>query len=123
MEKRSSIIQIVLLWMTIIATIFFMCITTNFKSATIVAFKAVFNGIQSKGCMFHLSQNIIKRLNLIGLKQNYTDDSESNLWINNVCALALCQSDKINLEACRELTSSWIICRLLLRRYVQFLSC
>jgi hypothetical protein len=32
-------------------------ITTDFESAAIIAFKAVVNGIQSKGCMFHLGQN------------------------------------------------------------------
>ena len=73
-------------------------ITTEIESAAIIAFKAVFNGIQSKGCMFHLGQNIMKRLGVLGLKQNYTDDSEFNRWINNVFALTLCPLDKIDEE-------------------------
>jgi hypothetical protein len=40
----------------------------------------------------------MKRLGVLGLKQNYTDDSEFNRWINNVFALALCPLDKIDEE-------------------------
>jgi hypothetical protein len=65
-------------------------IMTDFESAAIKAFKQVFSEIISKGCMFHLGQNFMKRLGSIGLKTRYSEDLTFNRWINSVFGLALC---------------------------------
>jgi hypothetical protein len=59
-------------------------IMTDFESAAIKAFKQVFSGIISKGCMFHLGQNFMKRLRSIGLKTRYSEDLTFKRWINSV---------------------------------------
>ncbi len=59
-------------------------IMTDFDSAAIKAFKQVFSGIISKGFMFHLGQNFMKRLGSIGLKTRYSEDLTFNRWINSV---------------------------------------
>jgi hypothetical protein len=59
-------------------------ITTDFESAAIKGFKAVFNGIQSKRCMFHFRQNLIKRLGALDLKSKYAEDLKFSKWVNGI---------------------------------------
>jgi hypothetical protein len=73
-------------------------ITTDFESAAIKGFKAVFSGIQSKGCMFHFGQNLMKRLGVLGLKSKYAEDLKFNQWVNGIFALALCPLTEIPSE-------------------------
>ena len=70
-------------------------ITTDFELAAINAFKSVYPGIKSKGCMFHLGQNIMKHLTDIALKQAYAEDDKFNQWINSIFELAFCPSVRL----------------------------
>ena len=63
-------------------------ITTDFEPAMIKATKHVFPNTIQKGCFFHFSQCIVRKIQACGLKQQYETDAEFALKLRMLCALA-----------------------------------
>ncbi|CAF0884641.1 unnamed protein product, partial [Brachionus calyciflorus] len=66
-------------------------VMTDFELAAINAFKDVFRGINSKGCLFHFCKALTKKIssNEVGLKSELEKNEELIKWFKGVCALAL----------------------------------
>jgi hypothetical protein len=56
-------------------------IITDFEMAAINAIRAEFQGVQNKGCRFHLSQNIYHKVQEFGLAAQYRSDENFSLLI------------------------------------------
>ena len=69
-------------------------IMTDYELASINAFKNNFENIQSKGCLFHLCQNMMKKLVNFGLKSEYQANENFATWFRSICCLALVPIDK-----------------------------
>ena len=53
-------------------------------------------GVESKGCLFHLSQNIYRKIVELGYKVRYLTDSEFSMNIRSMVALAfLCVNNRL----------------------------
>lgn len=64
-------------------------IMTDFEHAALLAFRGVFPDAEQRGCFFHLSQCIWRRLQQTdGLQHQYTTDPEFALSIRQLAALA-----------------------------------
>jgi len=62
----------------------------DFEDASVSAFREVFGGnIAVSGCWFHFSQAIIKRLQKVGLKDAYAEDSNVKDVVRCIIALPL----------------------------------
>jgi hypothetical protein len=86
-------------------------ISTDFEIAAINAFKAEFPAIETKGCLFHLGQSLMKKLAAIGLKKSYEDDNFKS-WVNSIFALALCPPEHIDDQWLRFLSDKPIVPRI-----------
>ena len=63
-------------------------ILTDFELAVINAFQEVFVGVDVHGCLFHLSQNIYRKVQEQGLQVRYSNEPEFALRIRMLAALA-----------------------------------
>src|SRR5436190_16314831 len=70
-------------------------VLTDFEIAAINAIKAEFQNIQNKGCHFHLSQNIYRKIQSFGLATQYGTDETFSLLIRHIPALAFFPPDDI----------------------------
>ena len=64
-------------------------VMVDFESALMKSAISVFPGITLKGCWFHFTQAIRKKICLLGLKANYSNDYMFRFWIKRFMALAL----------------------------------
>ena len=62
----------------------------DFEKAAINAVQNINNRIQVKGCFYHLSSNVWKRIQQFGLQQRYNDDQDQEFALNlrMLCAAA-----------------------------------
>ena len=44
---------------------------TDFESSMLSALNQIYPGIRQVGCLFHLAKNVFRRVQDIGLQQNY----------------------------------------------------
>ncbi len=70
-------------------------ITTDFESAMIKACSKVFPASNLRGCFFHFSQCIMRKLQACGLKRKYEVDAEFALKMRMLCALAFVPVDRV----------------------------
>ncbi|CAB4439709.1 unnamed protein product [Rhizophagus irregularis] len=70
-------------------------IITDFEIAAINAIRAEFQGVQNKGCHFHLSQNIYRKVQELGLTVQYGTDETFSLLIRHIPALAFLPHNNI----------------------------
>lgn len=63
-------------------------ITTDFEHAAISAFSAAFPEATIHGCLFHLSQCVLRKVNEVGLKVAYQTDPNFAIRIRCLAALA-----------------------------------
>ena len=63
-------------------------VLTDFEMAAINAIRTEFPGVQNKGCHFHLSQNIYRKVQEYGLTVLYGTDENFSLLIRQISALA-----------------------------------
>jgi MULE transposase domain len=70
-------------------------VLTDFEIAAIKAIRAEFQGVQNKGCHFHLSQNIYRKIQEFGLTVQYGSDENFSLLIRHIPALAFLSHDNI----------------------------
>ncbi|CAB4481026.1 unnamed protein product [Rhizophagus irregularis] len=70
-------------------------IITDFEIAAINAIRAEFQGVQNKGCHFHLSQNIYRKVQELGLTVQYGTDKTFSLLIHHIPALAFLPHNNI----------------------------
>jgi hypothetical protein len=61
----------------------------DFEQAVFSAFDDNFPGIACKGCLFHLSQSMLRKVNAEGLKDSYKADMTFKNWIKQCFMLAL----------------------------------
>ena len=61
-------------------------ILTDFEQAAINAAQAEFQGVQSKGCHFHLAQNVYRKVQAFGLSVRYGTDEDFSLLIRQIAA-------------------------------------
>lgn len=70
-------------------------ILTDFEQAAINAASREFQNVQNKGCFFHLSQSIYRRIQESGLSVHYGTDENFSLLIRHIPALAFLPHDNI----------------------------
>ena len=70
-------------------------ILTDFEQAAINAAHAEFQGVQNKGCFFHLSQSVYRKVQASGLSIRYGTDENFSLLIRQIPALAFLSPDDI----------------------------
>lgn len=70
-------------------------VLTDFEIAAIKAIRAEFSGVQNKGCHFHLSQNIYRKVQEFSLTVLYGTDENFSLLIRHIPALAFLPYNKI----------------------------
>ena len=78
----------------------------DFESSMLSALNQIYSGIPQVGCLFHLAKNVFRRLQDIGLQQNYVTDP---LFRGNTCIIVVLMSSLfliilklITLESCEE---------------------
>ncbi len=62
-------------------------ITTDFEKSAMGAFKCVFANIKTRGCFFHLSQAIWRKIQNLGLTNRYVNDNNCRLYCKLIAAL------------------------------------
>ncbi|GBC16249.2 uncharacterized protein LOC112591534 [Rhizophagus irregularis DAOM 181602=DAOM 197198] len=70
-------------------------IITDFEIIAINAIRAEFQGVQNKGYHFHLSQNIYRKVQELGLTVQYGTDKTFSLLIHHIPALAFLPHNNI----------------------------
>jgi len=70
-------------------------ILTDFEQAAINAAHREFQGVQNKGCLFHLAQSIYRKVQASGLSVQYGTDENLSLKIRHIPALAFLPPDVI----------------------------
>ncbi|XP_042148461.1 uncharacterized protein LOC121837088 [Ixodes scapularis] len=80
-------------------------VTVDYELAAINAFRAVFPSADVRGCFFHLSQCVYRRLQSEGLQELYAFDPDINLEARMIPALAIVPQDDVE-GAFTELASS-----------------
>ena len=70
-------------------------IMINFELAVINSLERVFPDSEIKGCFFHLSQNIYRKIQENGLQQRYQEDSDFALKLRMIPALAFVPIDEV----------------------------
>ena len=63
-------------------------VLTDFKIAAINAVRIEFPGVRNKGCHFHLSQSVYRKVQASGLTAQYASDENLSLFIRHIPALA-----------------------------------
>ena len=64
-------------------------ITTDFELALQQAIKLIFCNCVLKGCWFHYSQALLRKVGQLGIKTKYKVDYKFRFWINQFISLAL----------------------------------
>lgn len=70
-------------------------ILTDFEQAAINAAHTEFQGVRSKGCFFHLSQSVYRKVQNSGLSIQYGTDENFSLLIRHIPALAFLPPEDI----------------------------
>lgn len=70
-------------------------VSLDYEIAIVNAFNGVFPGIQLHGCLFHLVQNVKRRLSSEGLMQRYVNDADFALQARMIPALAFVPIDNL----------------------------
>ena len=73
----------------------FRFVSTNYEIAAISAFKHVFPQVQICGCLFYLSQSIMRKVSDKGLKREYQRNSLFAEQIKMIIALAFVPASQI----------------------------
>lgn len=68
----------------------------DFEKAAINAASDCFPNVTVHGCFFHLSQNVYRKVQSLGLQEKYQADKESSLAVRMLPALAFVPSDKVD---------------------------
>lgn len=71
-------------------------ISMDFEKAAINAASDCFPNVTVHGCFFHLSQNVYRKVQSLGLQEKYQADKESSLAVRMLPALAFVPSDKVD---------------------------
>ena len=61
---------------------------TDFEAVAINAVRIEFQGVQNKGCHFHLSQSVYRKVQALGLAAQYASDENLSLFVRHIPALA-----------------------------------
>ena len=80
-------------------------IMVDFEKAAINAIQSVFTNTSVRGCFFHLSQSIWRRLQNVGFQKRYMEDSEFALQIRMMAALSFVPEEDVE-NAWNELLDS-----------------
>ena len=67
----------------------------DFELAAKSAIISAFPHIEVRGCFFHLSQSIWRKIQDLGLKVTYTDDEDTRLYCRMLASLAFLPPEKI----------------------------
>ena len=67
----------------------------DFEKAAINAIKHFKPDIEVKGCFYHLSSNVWKKVQELGLQQRYLEDQEFAIHCRMLCALAFLPEDDV----------------------------
>ena len=59
----------------------------DFEKGAMKAFQAKFPDAEIKGCLFHLSQNVYKHVQSLGLQERYAQDAQFCLKVKHLTAL------------------------------------
>ena len=70
-------------------------ILTDFERAIINVYDYFFPHARIYGCWFHFGQCLYMKLCEIGLKNQYSTDSQLKIWFKSIIALALVPLDKV----------------------------
>jgi hypothetical protein len=70
-------------------------IIANFEKAALNAFKKAFSRAILQGCLFHLSQNLHKKIVNCGLKSRYSTDENPRLYSRALLALAFLHKKQV----------------------------
>lgn len=71
-------------------------LNVDFELAAVNAIKEVFPGAKIQGCLFHLSQSVVRNLSANGLKSRYESDLTFSTEIRQMIALAFLPPDQVN---------------------------
>ncbi|CAF0852685.1 unnamed protein product [Brachionus calyciflorus] len=69
---------------------------TDFELAAINAFKDMYPNIQSKCCLFHFCQSLMKKFNTLGLKSEYQKNVDLKIWFKRLCSFAIIPIEYVN---------------------------
>ena len=72
-------------------------IVTDFEKGAINALNDMFPLATHSSCFFHLSQNIYKKLQSLGLSSRYSNDPEFNLLAKQIPALAFLPANMVSI--------------------------
>lgn len=67
----------------------------DFELAAKKAFQQIFQQCIVKGCLFHFGQSLFKKFCAIGLKNDYLDNDEVQVWFKSIFCLALIPTNNI----------------------------
>ncbi|RGB34323.1 hypothetical protein C1646_787076 [Rhizophagus diaphanus] len=67
----------------------------DFEKASINAVHRELHGIQNKGCHFHLSQSVYRKVQAFGLAAQYASDENISLFVRHIPALAFLPCNNI----------------------------
>ena len=62
-------------------------VTVNFEHALWCAFRKEMPDVEVKGCAFHWTQAVWRKVQLLGLQTAYTDDKAINSFVRRLMAL------------------------------------
>ncbi|EGY29180.1 MULE transposase [Candidatus Regiella insecticola 5.15] len=73
------------------------CFQIDFEIGMIMAIKELFgHQTKIKGCLFHFGQSIWRKVQNVGLSEEYKNNAEVKLTVRRICALALVPIDTID---------------------------
>ena len=81
-------------------------ILLDFENAAQNAFKLAFPNAIVKGCQFHLSQAVLRKVGQLGLKNQFENDVDFNLLVKSLAALAFVPEDEV-LDRFQELADAF----------------
>ena len=67
----------------------------DFEKASINSFQQLWPNTQVKGCSFHLTQNVWRKVQGVGLQAGYSQDAELAICIRLFPALAFAAPDEV----------------------------
>ena len=70
-------------------------VLVDYERAAVNALQNAFPQTNVKGCFFHLSQNIYRKVQSNGLQEQYGSDADVNLHIRMIAALAFVKEDEV----------------------------